>query len=169
MTRVDVVITHLEMRHREDLQAATHVPAGVRVEQMLDDAAYWARECYLRVGGPWHWTDRASYDVETWAQLLAEESGEVWVARAGDEVVGYFQLARKGREVELRYFGLVEEWIGRGVGSWLLTRAVERAWGLGATRVILNTCTLDHPNALRNYLRRGFSVVREEHRQREIA
>jgi GNAT superfamily N-acetyltransferase len=64
--------------------------------------------------------------------------------------------------VEIAYFGLLPEYFGRGWDGHLLTRAVETAWGLGASRVWLHTCTLDHPAALPNYLRRGFRRVREE-------
>jgi len=164
-----VTVTYLEMRSPEQLVPAGGPPDGVRVEQATGaDAARAAHECYRRVGEPWYWTDRLPLDEAGWQQLLDEEGGEVWRARAGEELVGYFQLARRDRAVEIRYFGLVPEWIGRGVGGWLLTRAVERAWSLKPARVVLNTCTLDHPAALANYLRRGFTVVREELRQREM-
>jgi hypothetical protein len=52
--------------------------------------------------------------------------------------------------------------MGRGLGGWLLTRAAEESFALGANRVILNTCTLDAPQALPNYLARGFAIVRED-------
>jgi len=70
--------------------------------------------------------------------------------------------------VEVMYFGLVPSFIGRGLGGWLLTRAVEEAFALGGKRVILNTCTLDAPQALPNYLSRGFTIVREERYRLEI-
>ena len=64
--------------------------------------------------------------------------------------------------MEIVYFGLIGRYFGRGLGGWMLTRAVEEAFALGATRVILNTCTLDAPQALPNYLARGFVIMREE-------
>jgi GNAT superfamily N-acetyltransferase len=70
--------------------------------------------------------------------------------------------------VEIMYFGLVSAYMGRGLGGWLLTRAVEEAFALGGERVILNTCTLDAPQALPNYLARGFIIVREEQYQVEV-
>ena len=76
---------------------------------------------------------------------------------------GYFELHAPGDgAVEIAYFGLLPEFFGRGWGGHLLTRAVDTAWSLGAARVWLHTCTLDHPAALPNYLRRGFRPVREE-------
>jgi GNAT superfamily N-acetyltransferase len=151
------------------LRPAPSTPDGVRVSQAVSDAAAMARECYHLVGGPWHWTDRAQFDETAWQVMLDEEHGEVWVARDQKGIAGYFQLARHDTVVEIRYFGLVPRCIGRGIGGWLLTRAAERAWSLDPARVRLNTCTLDGPAALPNYLKRGFAVVREEHRTREIA
>jgi GNAT superfamily N-acetyltransferase len=167
---VEVVITHLQMTSPTALRPARQAPDGVRLTQASDaEAPSLARECYALIGGPWHWTDRLPFDDEAWRQMLDEEHGEVWVARDGDGIAGYFQLAVHEGVVEIRYFGLVPRCIGRGIGGWMLTRAVERAWSLGPQRVILNTCTLDGPAALPNYLKRGFAVVREEHRTREIA
>lgn len=166
---VDVVVRHLAMTAPDQLRPSSSDAPGIRLRREdAEHAAAMARECYALVGGPWQWTDRLGLDHKGWRELLEQEQGEVWVAREGSAIAGYFQLARRGRDVELHYFGLAPTHIGRGLGGWLLTRAVERAWALGARHVTLNTCSLDGPAALPNYLARGFSVVREEHRTREV-
>jgi GNAT superfamily N-acetyltransferase len=166
---VDVVVTHLAMHSAGELRASAQVPEGVRVSRTPDpQAGATARACYALVGAPWHWTDRAHLDDADWQALVEAEQGEVWVASDAEGTVGYFHLARHADVVELRYFGLTPRCIGRGIGGWLLTRAAERAWSLGPRRVILNTCTLDGEAALPNYLKRGFSIVREERRLRDI-
>jgi GNAT superfamily N-acetyltransferase len=82
---------------------------------------------------------------------------------AWDEVAGYAELDRTCVEnVEIVFFGLMPEFIGKGLGSYLLTAVVEHAWDVGAERVWLHTCTLDHPAALPNYLARGFRLFRTE-------
>lgn len=166
---VEVTIRHLEMASRAALRPSTRPPpAGIRFVRIDDERGATARRCYHLVGADWQWTDRRTWDVEEWAALLEEEQGELWVARDGEAIVGYAQLARRGREVDLHYFGLTPDYIGRGIGGWMLTRAVERAWAMGAERVTLNTCTLDGPGALPNYLARGFTVRREERQLREV-
>jgi GNAT superfamily N-acetyltransferase len=76
---------------------------------------------------------------------------------------GYFELREHDDgSVEIAYFGLLPAFIGRGWGKYLLTRATQAAWELGPNRVWLHTCTLDHPSALPNYLKRGFRPVRTE-------
>ena len=64
--------------------------------------------------------------------------------------------------MEIVYFGLLPQFVGAGLGSHLLTCTVERAWGMGARRVWVHTCTLDHPQALANYYARGFRLFKEE-------
>ncbi len=51
----------------------------------------------------------------------------------------------------------------------MLEMAVSRAWALGGKKVVLDTCSLDHDNALNNYLSRGFQEVRSEIQTRTIA
>ena len=76
---------------------------------------------------------------------------------------GYFELERHSDgSTEIAYFGLIQEFLGRGLGKHLLTEAVERAWSEGANRVWLHTCTLDDSAALPNYVKRGFQTFKEE-------
>ena len=80
-----------------------------------------------------------------------------------DTPAGYFELCQhEDGAVEIAYFGLLPDFIGRGWGKYLLSQAALAAWGLQPLRIWLHTCTLDHPAALPNYLKRGFKVVREE-------
>jgi len=84
-------------------------------------------------------------------------------ARSSTTPVGYFELARQGGDdIEIAYLGLLPRFIGQGFGGILLTAAASRAWELGANRVWVHTCTLDHPQALSNYQARGFRVYRIE-------
>jgi len=72
---------------------------------------------------------------------------------------GYFELKRhENRDIEIKYFGLIGSFIGQGLGAHMLTAAVEEAWAEGAKRVILDTCSLDHPKAFEHYVARGFKL-----------
>ena len=121
------------------------------------------RDLYARVGGPWQWHDKLSWSDEQWRAYVESHELRTWVARWHGEIAGYFELRKDARaDVEIAYFGLVRDFIGRGFGGDLLTRAIESAWRWGARRVWVHTCTLDHPAALANYRARGMHVYREE-------
>lgn len=166
---VDVVVTYLDMKTPAQLRpaATVSVPPLLRRESP-PEAVQLASQLYRLVGEGYHWLDRLDWSEGKWQSAIDHPDTEVWTAREGEDVVGYFELARSGVSADIRYFGLAPGWIGRGLGGWLLTEAVRRAWQLGAPSVTVNTCSLDGPAALPNYLARGFRVVREVHQQREL-
>jgi GNAT superfamily N-acetyltransferase len=121
------------------------------------------RRLYADVGRQWFWHERLEWTDEQLRQHLESPNVSVWELLVDGESAGYFELYRQDkRAVEIGYFGLMERFIGRGLGGWLLTRAVDEAKAMGAQRVWLHTCTLDSPNALPGYKARGFREFRQE-------
>ena len=107
--------------------------------------------------------DRLSWTDEQIRARLEDPAVSLHVLTVSESPAGYFELERHGDgSVEIAYFGLLPEFLGRGLGKHLLTEAVQQAWGLGASRVWVHTCTLDGPAALPNYLARGFQPFRTE-------
>lgn len=162
-TRVSVRRTHLEMRALEALRPA-RAPAELAElapQRVLSASDYLA--LYALIGEKWLWRDRLAWNDQELDEYLSSPDVHVWTLVVDGATAGYFELKQhRDRSVEVMYFGLAPAFIGRGLGGWLLTRAVEEAFTLGATRVILNTCTLDSPQALPNYLARGFTIVSED-------
>lgn len=168
MKVVDVVRTHLELRDPAELLRAPD-PGGATLTHHLAISADLYREWYALVGEQWHWRDRLRMRTEELEAYLASPHVHVWTMEAAGERAGYFELQRYPDDrVEIMYFGLAAPFFGRGLGGWMLTRAVEEGFSLGASHVTLHTCTLDSKAALPNYLARGFRVVREETYQEEI-
>jgi GNAT superfamily N-acetyltransferase len=121
------------------------------------------RYVYAEVGRPYHWVDRLGWSDEEHAARLADPNVSLHLLSVAGAPAGYFELERHpDGAVEVAYFGLLPEFLGRGLGKYLLTKAAQEAFALGASRVWLHTCTLDDPAALPNYLARGFRKVREE-------
>ena len=114
-------------------------------------------------GASINWVDRLAWTDDEIARYLADPALELWILRVEDAIAGYFEL-RKDDDgaVEIAYFGLMPDFVGQGLGKFMLTRAVERAWERGATRVWLHTSSLDHSSALSNYLARGFTIWKQE-------
>lgn len=129
------------------------------------------RHLYATVGAQWNWHNRDQWSDEEIAARLASRNVHVFRVDAvlntmSDEIesgVGFVELEKHANgTVEIVYFGLTKPAQGFGLGAWLLEHAVNEAWGLGATRVWLHTCTQDAPQAMPNYLARGFVIDREE-------
>ena len=162
-TRVSVRRTHLELRRPEELRPGRlpAEPVDLRLRRGISPIEY--LELYSLVGELWLWRDRLVWTRTELERYLASPDVQVWTAHVHGATAGYFELRQHAdRTVEVMYFGLTPGFIGRGLGGWLLTRAVEEAFALGATRIVLNTCTLDAPQALPNYLARGFTIVSED-------
>jgi GNAT superfamily N-acetyltransferase len=163
MPPVEVTRTYLEMRTPADHRAAPrpeHLPRLERIEHCPDSLF---RHLYAEVGRAYHWTDRLRWTDDQVRAHLADPAVSLWLLSSGSEPAGYFELkAYPDRSVEIAYFGLLPAFLGRGWGGYLLSRAVDTAWDLGPERVWLHTCTLDHPAALPNYLKRGFRPSRTE-------
>ena len=157
------VRTFLEMQEPADLVSAPPPSPSVSVERVEQCPPSLWRTLYTEVGRDYHWVDRLGWSDDDIRRYLADPALELWILREGEEPAGYFELRRHDDgAVEIAYFGLMPAAVGRGLGKFLLTRAVERAWERGATRVWLHTSSLDHSSALSNYLARGFSIWKQE-------
>jgi GNAT superfamily N-acetyltransferase len=155
--------TYLEMRSPEQLRpVATPQPAPL-IERLDECPVAFFRFLYSEVGRAFQWTDRLSWDDETIRAHLGNPGVSIWLMSWEAEPAGYFELGEhEDGSIEIAYFGLLPAFIGRGWGKYLLSRATQAAWQLEPERVWLHTCTLDHPAALPNYIKRGFRPVREE-------
>jgi GNAT superfamily N-acetyltransferase len=162
MTETAVTRTYLEMTRRDQLRNAA-LEAGARVERADVRAIPFFRFLYKEVGQRYHWHDRLVWSDEQWRARVGAPGISIWVLYAEGTPAGYFENERHADgSVEIVYFGLMPEYVGRGLGKEMLSAAVERAWEAGATRVWLHTCTLDNPAALPNYLARGFTPFKTE-------
>lgn len=160
--RVPVFIYHLEMTDPAQLIPATR-PLGTPFTLMQAEipCPELNRFLYTAVGKDYHWTDRLKWSEADWRSYLKSGNVETWVAYVSGTPAGYFELEKQPEgNVEIVYFGLLPQFTGQGLGGALLTTAVQRAWALGAKRVWVHTCSLDHPNALSCYKARGFRLFK---------
>lgn len=162
----NITIFHLEMTNREDFRPSP-APVGFEVQLVDPPNPELNREFYNAVGAPWKWMDRLAWSKEDWKQCVRRDSLKTYVAQLKGEEVGYFELeSQDGGDVEIVYFGLLPEYIGKNLGGPLLSVAVEAAWNLvGTRRVWVHTCTHDHQHALANYQKRGFKLFKTEQKE----
>ncbi|MFI4999856.1 MAG: GNAT family N-acetyltransferase [Reyranellales bacterium] len=159
--RLLVTITHLELSPADWTRRGVPPDIAVSLTREPAPTVGFYRDLYDRVGRPWLWYERRLLADAALGELLGTPGHELHVARADDELVGYFELDGE----EIVFFGLTLSYLGRRIGPWLLDRAIERGFARGATRLRLNTNTLDHPRALDTYRKAGFHVVRSETKQ----
>jgi GNAT superfamily N-acetyltransferase len=155
---VEVGITYLEMTDSSQLKPKRADIKGLEIRRAEVPLPEFNRFLYTAVGGDWYWIDRLGWTYQEWSEWVNRPDMHTWVAYIGGSPVGYFELEKKGGDVEIAQFGLLPNFIGSGLGAHLLTESVEIAWDSGASRVWLNTCTLDHPSAIHNYQARGFKI-----------
>ncbi|MGH8461915.1 MAG: GNAT family N-acetyltransferase [Stenotrophobium sp.] len=171
MRREAVTTWYLETRSPQELRPArVPDPAPLIMHAQMPLPAL-NRFLYSAVGGDWHWTDRLGWSHARWLQYLDRPQLQTWVMHTCGTPAGYVELeAQAGGDVELAYFGLLPQFIGKGLGGHLLSVAIRRAWEMHAVkRVWVHTCTLDGPQALTNYQARGMVIYKSETVDKELA
>ena len=94
----------------------------------------------------------------------ADASGPEFINPPPPYIIGFFELIihSEKKEVEIAYFGILEEYQNKKLGSFLLSDAIKKSFQENVARVWLHTCSLDHKNALNNYLSRGMKIFKSE-------
>ena len=163
MSSIEVTRTYLEMRDPSELQRARSNDPRICVEQVHECPSSLFRYLYVEVGRNYYWIDRLPWTDEDIARHLLQPENSLWLMTYDGKTAGYFELRKcEDGSIEIAYFGLLQDFLGRGLGKHLLTCATEQAWADGANRVWLHTCTLDDPAAMPNYLKRGFRPLKTE-------
>ena len=119
---------------------------------------------YKNVGKKHHWVDRLSWTEKQWIEYTSSEKVKTFVLKKNLDLVGYFELNiyKDENEVEIAYLGLLEEYHNQKLGSYLLSSAIKNSFLEKPKRVWVHTCSLDHKNALSNYLARGMKIFKQE-------
>ena len=120
---------------------------------------------YKIVGKKHNWTDRLSWSESQWIQYSSDEKVKTYILKVEEDLAGYYELIfyNEKSEVEIAYLGLVENYHNQKLGSYLLSSAIKNSFTNNITkRVWVHTCSLDHKNALNNYLKRGMKIFKKE-------
>jgi ribosomal protein S18 acetylase RimI-like enzyme len=157
----------LEMTDPSQFRPSQVPASGVEVKQVEIPCPELNRFFYTAVGGDWYWVDRLPWTFDQWLQYLNHPGHETWVLYLSGTTAGYFELQGES-DVEIASFGQLPQFIGRGLGGYLLTEAIRRGWQKGASRVWVHTSSLDHPTAQANYRARSFRLFKKETSCKEL-
>ena len=119
---------------------------------------------YKNIGKEHHWVDRLVWSEKEWIDYVCNEKVSTYILKKVEDVCGYFELIfhKDKNEFEIAYFGLLKEYHNKKLGSFLLSFAIQKCFEKKINRVWVHTCSLDHDNALKNYLSRGMKIYKRE-------
>ena len=154
----------LEINSIKDLKDSNNSPDGYKIE-IVDPTNFQINKFFYRnVGKKHNWIDRLVWTERQWIQYTSDEKVKTYVLKRHEDLAGYFELISHldKKEVEIAYLGLLEEYQNKRLGSYLLSSAIKNSFRENPKRVWAHTCSLDHKNALKNYIFRGMKIFKKE-------
>ena len=159
----EVKRNYLEINSIEDLKEGKKLSDDYYIK-LVDPIDFQLNKFfYKNIGKNHKWVDRLIWSEEKWISYLSNEKVKTYVLSYKNDLVGFFELIfhYENKEVEIAYFGILEEYQNKKLGSFLLSQAIKKSFDNDISRVWLHTCSLDHKHALNNYISRGMKVFKE--------
>ena len=155
---------YLEINSINDLNVSTILPERSSIQLIQPPDFQLNKFFYKNIGKKHNWVDRLIWTEKQWLNYTSNEKVKTYVLKKEDNIAGYFELIfhPDKNEVEIAYLGLLEEYQNQKLGSYLLSCAIKKSFSDETKRVWVHTCTLDHKNALNNYISRGMKVFKKE-------
>ena len=163
MTR-EVKRNYLEINSLQDLKEG-YKPSENYSLSLIDPINFQLNKFFYKTIGKNHeWTDRLSWSEEKWIAYVSSKNVKTFVFKNKDDLVGFFELIfhPEKKETEIAYLGILEEYQNKKLGSFLLSEAIKKSFENNVSRVWVHTCSLDHKNALNNYVSRGMKIFKTE-------
>jgi|TARA_B100000795_G_C22576495_1_gene352088 ribosomal protein S18 acetylase RimI-like enzyme len=159
-----ILRNYLELRSLEGFKVVKKPLENYSVE-LVDPRDFLLNKFfYKNIGKNCKWVDRLIWTDKKWMDYISDEKIFTYILKDKNEIAGYFELLfdKNSKEAEIIYFGILEEYFGKRLGGYLLSEAIKQSFAFGSLRVWVHTCSLDHKNALNNYLSRGMKIFRSE-------
>ena len=155
---------YLEIRSLYDLKERNK-PSEDYLLSLIDPINFQLNKFfYKNIGKKHKWVDRLTWSEEKWIDYVSSKKVKTYVLKFKDDLVGFFELIfhSEKQETEIAYFGVLEEYQNKKLGSYLLSEAIKKSFECNVKRVWVHTCSLDHKNALNNYISRGMKIFKTE-------
>ena len=155
---------YLEINSIKDLNESSKVDEKFSIQYLKTPDFQINKFFYKNVGRKHNWVDRLAWTEKQWIDYVSDENVKTYILKDKNEFAGYFELILHNdkNEIEIAYLGLLEEYINQKIGSYLLSFAIKKSFFEKVKRVWVHTCSLDHKNALNNYVARGMKVFKKE-------
>ncbi len=155
---------YLEIKSLQDLKEGNKPPKNYSL-RLIDPINFQLNKFFYKSIGKNHqWIDRLTWPEEKWINYVSSKNVQTYVFKFNDDLVGFFELIfhQEKNEIEIAYFGILEEYQNKKLGSYLLSEAIKKSFKKNVNRVWVHTCSLDHRNALNNYISRGMKIFKTE-------
>jgi ribosomal protein S18 acetylase RimI-like enzyme len=159
----EVKRNYLEINSLKDLKEIKEISKDYSLEILNPTNFQLNKFFYKNVGKKHQWVDRLIWSETQWVDYVSSKKVKTFIFKHKEELAGFFELIfHKNKEIEIAYFGLLEEFQNKKLGSYLLSEAIKISFSENINRVWLHTCSLDHKNALNNYISRGMQIFKTE-------
>ena len=160
----EVKRSYLEINSLEDLRESKQPSEDYSINLIEPTDFQLNKFFYKNIGKNHNWIDRLIWTDEKWIKYVSNKNVKTFVLKNKNDLVGFYELILhpEKKEVEIAYFGILEEYQNKKIGSFLLSDAIKKSFKENVDRVWLHTCSLDHKNALNNYLARGMKIFKSE-------
>ncbi len=156
--------TYLEINSLKDLKESKVLLKSLSINLVNPSDFQLNKFFYKNVGKKHHWIDRLTWEDKQWIEYTSNQNLQTYILKKNNDLAGFFELLfhHEKNEVEIAYLGLLEDYHNQQLGSYLLSTAIKNSFLKNPKRVWVHTCTLDHKNALNNYLSRGMKIFKKE-------
>jgi len=156
--------SYLEIKSINDLVVKNQPFNNLYLEKVNPPDFQLNKFFYKEIGKKHSWTDRLVWNDKQWIDYLENSGVSTYILKHNKDFIGYFEqiFDKEKLDSEIAYFGILEEYIGKHLGGYLLSEAIKISFNIGSKRIWVHTCSLDHKNALQNYLSRGMKVFKSE-------
>ena len=160
----EVKRSYLEINSIQDLKEVPKSSADFSLNLLEPINFQLNKFFYKNIGKNHKWIDRLIWTEKQWIDYVSNKNVKTFLLKCKEDLAGFFELILhpEKKEIEIAYFGLLEEYQNKKLGSYLLSEAIKKSFRYNINRVWVHTCSLDHKNALNNYLARGMKIFKKE-------
>ena len=159
-----IVRNYLEIKSLNQLSEIKKSGDNYSLNQVIPNDFQLNKFFYKQIGKNYQWVDRLIWTDKNWIEYVSSPNLFTFVLKNNDDIAGFFELIyhKDKLETEIAYFGLLKEYFGKKLGGYMLSEAIKKSFSYNVKRVWAHTCSLDHKNALKNYLSRGMKIYNTE-------
>ena len=159
-----IIRNYLEIKSLNQLSEVKKSGDNYSLNQVIPNDFQLNKFFYKQIGKNYQWIDRLIWTDKNWIEYVSSPNLFTFVLKNNDDIAGFFELMnhKDKLETEIAYFGLLKEYFGKKLGGYMLSEAIKKSFSYNVKRVWAHTCSLDHKNALKNYLSRGMKIYNTE-------